>query len=216
MIDPAGRLHNLVPAEPPASSSSRSLPAPLQSFGAELEGELARSRVAAGTSIPPRFASQGNATGLDSATGSPGRSASVSRPSEPSGLSGLVITYPEPATTPSAGSAPSTESALEQQATFDEAYWASQPAPVQQLQNISNLAERTQLATQLAGEGYSIDVPIMVWGWDPQITTQLRQSMGYTWVPSALQNPVELAPGLAQGSQPLYNPANPPPGSILV
>ncbi len=59
---------------------------------------------------------------------------------------------------------------------------------------IRNSARRWQ--PQLASEGYSIDVPIMVWGWDPSITTAMRQADGYTWVPSALQNPVEDAPGL--------------------
>ena len=81
---------------------------------------------------------------------------------------------------------------------------------------MQNQAQRTQLATQLAQQGYSIDVPIMVWGWDPQITTQLRQSMGYTWVPSALQQNIAVAPGITQGSQTPYDPAHPPAGSIMV
>jgi hypothetical protein len=100
--------------------------------------------------------------------------------------------------------------------SFDQAYWASQPAAVQQLQHIQDPTQRTEVATQLAQEGYTIDVPIMAWGWDPQLTTQLRQSLGYTWVPSALQQPVEVAPGFTAPGQPSYDPANPPAGSIAV
>jgi hypothetical protein len=99
--------------------------------------------------------------------------------------------------------------------SFDEIYWANQPAAVQQLQNIQNPAERAQVGEQLAQEGYSIDVPIMVWGWDPATTTAARESMGYTWVPSAQQQPVEVAPGLTYAGT-AYNPANPPAGSIAV
>lgn len=106
---------------------------------------------------------------------------------------------------------------LDAQQAFDQAYWASQPPAVQALQKIQNPEQRATLATQLANEGYSIDVPIMVWGWDPSITTAMRQADGYTWVPSALQNPVEDAPGLpAVGSIAAYTPNNPPAGSIMV
>jgi hypothetical protein len=116
-----------------------------------------------------------------------------------------------PGTAGSAGSETSSQAPL----SFDQEYWASQPAAVQQLQTIENPTERTDVATQLAQEGYSIDVPIMAWGWDPQLTTQLRQADGYTWVPSAEQSPVEVAPGLTfDGTS--YNPAKPPAGSIAV
>lgn len=99
--------------------------------------------------------------------------------------------------------------------SFDDAYWAKQPAAVQQLRNIQDPSQRAATAAQLAGKGYSIDVPIMVWGWDPQITTQARESLGYTWVPSALQQPVEVAPGLSfNGTS--YDPLHPPAGSIPV
>lgn len=98
----------------------------------------------------------------------------------------------------------------------DQAYWAQQPAAVQQLQNIQDPEQRTLLATQLANQGYTIDVPIMVWGWDPAVTMQQRQADGYTWVPSALQQPVSAAPGITgQGITP-YEPNDPPPGSIAV
>jgi hypothetical protein len=103
------------------------------------------------------------------------------------------------------------------QQAFDDAYWAAQPPAVQALRTMQNPEERTVTATQLAAEGYSIDVPIMVWGWDPSITTAMRQADGYTWVPSAMQNPVEDAPGLSgYGNTAGYNPNNPPAGSIAV
>jgi hypothetical protein len=118
-------------------------------------------------------------------------------------------------TTPAASTASTaTETAQE---AFDNAYWASQPAPVQALRTMQNQEQRTALATQLASEGYSIDVPIMVWGWDPSVTTAMRQADGYTWVPSALQAPVQDAPGLpSYGTVAAYNANNPPSGSIAV
>jgi hypothetical protein len=109
--------------------------------------------------------------------------------------------------------APTTASSSQ---SFNDAYWAKQPAAVQQLRSIQDQGERTLLGTQLATQGYSIDVPIMLWGWDPGITTQLRQSYGYTWVPSALQQPVAVAPGLSVPGLAPYDPAHPPAGSIAV
>jgi hypothetical protein len=120
-----------------------------------------------------------------------------------------------PSTTQSAANANSAP--LDAQQAFDDAYWAAQPAPVQALRTMQDPEQRTALAAQLAGDGYSIDVPIMVWGWDPSITMAMRQADGYTWVPSALQNPVEDAPGLPSiGTTAAYNPNSPPAGSIAV
>lgn len=121
------------------------------------------------------------------------------------------------ASTPQPAPARSSTTAQDAQEAFDNAYWASQPAAVQALRNMQDPEQRTALATQLASEGYSIDVPIMVWGWDPSIVTSMREADGYTWVPSALQNPVEVAPGLPSvGSLAAYDPNNPPAGSIMV
>jgi len=100
--------------------------------------------------------------------------------------------------------------------SVNDAYWAKQPKAVQQLRNIQDTGQRSMLATQLASQGYSIDVPIMVWGWDPGITTQLRQSYGYTWVPSALQQPIPEAPGINNPGGTPYDAAHPPAGSISV
>jgi hypothetical protein len=99
--------------------------------------------------------------------------------------------------------------------SFDDAYWSNQPPAVQALRNIDDPAQRAMAAAQLAASGYTIDTPIMVWGWDPSKVTTLRQDMGYTWVPSAFQNPVPAAPGLSNGSEG-YDPSHPPTGSIAV
>jgi len=98
----------------------------------------------------------------------------------------------------------------------DDAYWSAQPAAVQQLRGIDNLVERKQLGEQLANEGYAIDVPIMVWGWDAGKVTAARESYGYTWVPSALQQQVSAAPGVTGGGVIPYNSSHPPAGSIQV
>jgi hypothetical protein len=98
----------------------------------------------------------------------------------------------------------------------DDAYWAKQPAAVQQLREIDDRDQRLQLGTQLASQGYAVDVPIMIWGWDAGKVTAMRQANGYTWVPSALQQPVTAAPGLTGPGIIPYDPAHPPVGSILV
>jgi hypothetical protein len=99
--------------------------------------------------------------------------------------------------------------------TPDEAYWAEQPAAVQALQNMP--ADQVgPAAMALAQKGYVIDVPIMVWGWDPLTTMVERQNYGYTWVPSGLQAPVQVPPGLSFPGLPTYDPNKPPAGSTAV
>lgn len=101
------------------------------------------------------------------------------------------------------------------QQQFDQAYWASQPPEIQALQTIDPAQRATQAAT-LATNGFIIDVQIMVWGWDPYLVMSMRAQYGYTWVPSALQPPISIAPGLTEPGVVPYNPADPPPGSIKV
>jgi hypothetical protein len=100
--------------------------------------------------------------------------------------------------------------------SFDDAYWAAQPTAVQALRNVEDYDQRTQLAAQLSAQGYSIDVPIMVYGWDPAKITAARESYGYTWVPSAMQKPIAEAPGISTPGAKPYDPNNPPSGSIAV
>ncbi len=99
---------------------------------------------------------------------------------------------------------------------FDDDYWAKQPPAVQALRGMQDEDQRSMLAGQLASQGYTIDVPIMVWGWDPAKVTNMRHGFGYTWVPSGFQPAVAIAPGLTGVGANQYDPNNPPPGSILV
>ena len=100
--------------------------------------------------------------------------------------------------------------------TPTDAYWAEQPAAVQALRTMPD-DERFAAAQDLAKQGYTIDVPIMVWGWDPLVTMTLRQNEGYTWVPSAMQANIPIGPGVTNvWNLPSYDPKNPPPGSIKV
>jgi hypothetical protein len=102
------------------------------------------------------------------------------------------------------------------QQLFDQAYWASQPPEVQALPGIADSDQRANQAATLATDGFTIDVPIMVWNWDAYLVMTLRAQMGYTWVPSALQPPITIAPGLGQPGVVPYDPSDPPPGSIIV
>ncbi len=102
------------------------------------------------------------------------------------------------------------------QQQFDQAYWAAQPPAVQALAGIADQLQRATAAAQLATEGFTIDVPIMVWGWDAYLMMTMRAQFGYTWVPSALQPPVTIAPGDAQPGVIAYDPLHPPAGSIKV
>lgn len=129
--------------------------------------------------------------------------------STPASSSPVAAVASDPATTNAISPQPSA------QQSFDNTYWANQPTAVQALRGMTNEDQRMQLADQLQQQGYAIDVPIMVWGWDPSITTSMRQSYGYTWVPALGQAPIQMAPGLTGMGQP-YNPNNPPPGSIIV
>ena len=100
--------------------------------------------------------------------------------------------------------------------TPTDAYWAEQPEAVQALRDMPE--DRKFFAAQdLAAKGYTIDVPIMVWGWDPLVTMTLRQNEGYTWVPSALQPNIPIGPGVTNPwNLPGYDPNRPPAGSIKV
>jgi hypothetical protein len=102
------------------------------------------------------------------------------------------------------------------QQQFDQAYWASQPLQVQALEGITNQDQRATQAAELATSGFIIDVPIMVWAWDAYLVMTMRGQFGYTWVPSALQPPVTIAPNIAQPGVVAYDPLHPPPGSIKV
>lgn len=102
------------------------------------------------------------------------------------------------------------------QTAFDAAYWLFQPPQVRALALIGDQDQRAAQAATLATQGFVIDVPIMVWMWDPYLVMTMRVNYGYTWVPSALQPPVSMVPGLSVPGVMVYDPTHPPAGSIKV
>ena len=96
-----------------------------------------------------------------------------------------------------------------------DAYWAEQPPEVQELRALEG-DERWARAQELANKGFAIDVPIMVWKWDPLVTMTIRQNQGFTWVPCALMPPVLAGPGIDFPGAPAYDKDRPPAGSISV
>jgi hypothetical protein len=102
------------------------------------------------------------------------------------------------------------------QIEFDKAYWLAQPPEIRDLPSGDNLDLRSSRAADLAVKGFTIDVPIMVWGWDPYLVMKLRQDFGYTWVPSALQPAVTIAPGISSPGMVAYDVTHPPSGAIHV
>jgi hypothetical protein len=68
-----------------------------------------------------------------------------------------------------------------------EQYWAAQPPAVRKLHSAPLEADRLSEARALAAAGHIIDVPIMVFGFDPDRMMEVRENLGFLWVPSALQ-----------------------------
>jgi hypothetical protein len=99
--------------------------------------------------------------------------------------------------------------------TPDQAYWAEQPPAIQALQNMAP-DQRAAAAQSLADQGYSIDVPIMVWGWDPMATMVQREIDGYSWAPAVQTSGTQAGPGLNAPGSPGYDPSDPPAGAIPV
>ncbi len=119
------------------------------------------------------------------------------------------------ASTATVSSSAGTSLAISGTGAYSDAYWASQPPAVQALRYMDPDLREAK-ATELAHQGYTIDVPIMVWNWDPQKTMELRGQYGYTWVPSALQPNITIAPGLTVPGMQSYDPNHPPAGSIAI
>jgi hypothetical protein len=130
----------------------------------------------------------------------------------PTGFNALVKAITNVAATIPAAAPAATSTPVQ---SADDVYWSNQPVAVQRLRNIDDYSQRAMLAGQLAAQGYSIDTPVMVWGWDASKTTQLRQGFGYSWIPSAMQSPITAAPGISGAGNP-YDPWHPPYGSIGV
>lgn len=105
---------------------------------------------------------------------------------------------------------------MSEQEVFDSAYRLHQPPDLRTLIDIGEYDARVQRASVLAVQGFAVDVPIMVYGWDPYLVMKLRSEAGYTWVPTALQPAVTIAPGLGAPGAQAYDAKNPPKGSIKV
>lgn len=100
---------------------------------------------------------------------------------------------------------------------FNSAYWGSFAPEVQALNDMEPFSgERMAAAIALAQKGFCIDGAIQAQGANPFETMKLREGYGYTWIPSLLQAPVPIAPGIMIPGQPMYDAANPPAGSIKV
>jgi hypothetical protein len=102
-------------------------------------------------------------------------------------------------------------------------YWAAKPPAVRAMREMPSGEARDKLALTLAQSGYLLDAPIDVWNWDAVTTMGVRQQLGFTWVPSALQAPLNgqigigpVPPGAIRVSTnaadfPPYDPPVPPP-----
>lgn len=104
---------------------------------------------------------------------------------------------------------------------FDNAYWAHQDPEVRKLRTLdltsfAGLNHAAMLADSLALRGFPIDVPIMVWQWDPFKIMEQRIAYGYTWVPAARMPNTAVAPGVSQPGATPYDPNTVPPGAIKV
>lgn len=88
----------------------------------------------------------------------------------------------------------------------DAIYIASKHPDVRALFDLPSGATRDAKAQQLAQAGHILDVAIDVWNWDPVTTMGCRVQLGFSWVPSALQAPLNGA----IGTGPV------PPGAIKV
>ena len=200
---------SLLAAKEPAQKSSRGI-SPQESFRQQLAAVFGNGQER----------QERNPTGfsMGASSGAAGRQISVTRPEDgsPSSVTGTEGAKPEATREPATYPKLSADKLTLPPNAPDDAYWSQQPAAVQQLRYMPKESDRQKLAEQLAGQGYSIDVPVMVWGWDAGETMSLRQSYGYTWVPSANNAPIQEAPGIQMPGLTAYNPNNPPPGSILV
>ncbi len=112
---------------------------------------------------------------------------------------------------------------------FHRIYWASkhpavralrdmQPAPGEDA--IDLLQKRIAEGFRLASEGHILDKDIDIQFADvmsaPWLLMQQRAANGYTWIPSALQPNIAMAPGISGPQSPAYDLKNPPRGSIKV
>ncbi len=102
------------------------------------------------------------------------------------------------------------------QSVFDPAYWSHFPAEIQALRTDTNAFLDAQKLSANPTLAVLLDKPIMVDHDDPWLTMYLRIQFGYTWIPNATQPNIVAGPGISFPGFPLYDPKNPPAGSIKV
>jgi hypothetical protein len=110
---------------------------------------------------------------------------------------------------------------------FNEAYAASLPPDLTAFMALpynafdagsATAPTRMTLSLLLAiAAKYALDTQIALFGYDPYMTMLMRLVQGYPWVPSFGQPNIPIGPGLSMPQIPYtYNPAAPPPGSIIM
>lgn len=104
---------------------------------------------------------------------------------------------------------------------FDNAYWAHQDPEVRKLRTLDltsfgGMNNALRMADALAQRGFLIDIPIMVWQWDPFKIMSQRVAYGYTWVPAARMPNIQKAPGNDEPGRTPYDPTVIPAGAIKV
>jgi len=116
---------------------------------------------------------------------------------------------------------------------FDLAWWASQPPAVAAMQNFSTgnpdddpttIAAARREAAKLLAQTYLVDWDIVGLGQGPYQTMAQRcqnqdpnnPNSHWTWVPSALQDPVPVGPGAHVPGLPDYNPDPPYPANSVI
>ncbi len=145
-----------------------------------------------------------------------------SEPSQNSGDRQFLVTVKDATSAPVAPPVAAPVVAASAQPTLDkshmtptDAYWAEQPPELQALRYMPE-DQKGDAVQELSAKGFAVDVPIMLWGWDPLVVMTARQTAGYTWVPSAMQTAIAVGPGLNFPGLPSYDPKNPPAGAIKV
>lgn len=101
---------------------------------------------------------------------------------------------------------------------LDAAYLASLPTPVAQALSVNGntfTAISLQAGQTLAGQGYFVDVPIMVWGWDPYFTMWQRILDGVQTYPDGTGTKTRVPSINVADYPPFVTPVPPGPSPVL-
>jgi hypothetical protein len=71
---------------------------------------------------------------------------------------------------------------------WTEMWWLAQPPQVRELRSMPADEARTAKALSLAQTGFTILIPVCVYGWDAHNAMECYQANGFKWVPALLQN----------------------------